>query len=172
MLAGEARGRQILGRRGTADRNRDIGAVFLFELSIGRRDRFGQSRGAGRRIDDLAGCSGGFGQQLHLALVETVKQAVELLQGLRAGEGIAISLRRQGEAVRHLDVAFRQGAIELAQRCRLAAHGRNIAEPNIAEPADAGVHLRALFRFSLHCNRPPAEAAPFWMFRKIAKQYT
>jgi hypothetical protein len=54
VLAGEARGRQILGRRGTADRDRDIGAVFVFELSIGRRDRVGQRRGAGRRIDDLA----------------------------------------------------------------------------------------------------------------------
>jgi hypothetical protein len=149
MLAGETCGRQILSSRGAANRNRDIGAIFLFELAIGRCDRFSQSRCAGRRIDDLACLGGGFAQQIDLAFIEHVKQAMQLIQCLRAGECVAIGLRRQGEAVWHLDVAFRKGAIEFAQGCRLAAHDTNVAEPNIPEPPDVGIR----FRFLPHRNR-------------------
>ena len=161
VLAGEARGRQILRRRGTADRDRDIGAIFLSEPAISRRDRFAKRRRAGRPIDDLACRGGGFAQQLHVGLVEPVDQAVQLIQGLRAGECVAIGLGRQGEAIGHPDVAFRQGAIEFAQRRRLAAHGWYITKPKVPEPADVAIRLRALFWFLLHRNKPAGRSRTF-----------
>ena len=74
MLSGKARRRQVLGRRGTADGDRNVGAVFLFQLFIGLRHLAPQFVAIGRRIDDSAcrGCS--FGEIGNALLVQSREQ--------------------------------------------------------------------------------------------------
>ena len=70
MLTGEARGRQVLGGRRAAHRDRDASAAFPLERVIRSRNLFAQPRLAGRLVDDPAGGRGPLGEERHIVMVE------------------------------------------------------------------------------------------------------
>ena len=57
VLPREARGRQILRRRGAADRDRQLRAVFANQLRVCGSNLSGEILGQGSRIDQLPGTS-------------------------------------------------------------------------------------------------------------------
>ena len=103
MLTGEAGGRKVFGRRGTADRNGNVGAVFLLKLTIRLLDLPAQIVTIRGGIDDRTGPGGAFGQVADAALVQSGEKIAKIVPDSGLRERVAIGFSRQGEAVRHSD---------------------------------------------------------------------
>ena len=135
VLAGKARGRQILRRGGTAHRNGDVGTIFAFEPVIGCGEVLSKAIGAGGSEHDVAGLGGPLGKDVDAGLVDPVEKLMQPVPCPGRRQRIAVGLRREDEAVRYPDAPIRQNRIELAKRCVLSAYCRNVVQPNVAEPA-------------------------------------
>ena len=139
MLAGKAGGRQVFGGRRAAHRDRDPGAAFLFESAIGRGDFRTEMRGAGGLVNQPAGGGGALGEQCDIVVVEAGKKAAQFVLDTGRGERVAVGSGGQREAFGHSDPFGREHRIKLAKRRGLAADFGNVAQPDIAEPADIGL---------------------------------
>ncbi len=137
VLACKARRRQILGGGGAAHGNRNVGAIVVFELSVGLGDLTSEAIGTGSIEDDRAGLGGAAGKLVDAGLIERVEQRMQSVPCAGRGQRVAVGLSGQRKSVRHPDALSRQNRIEFAQRRVLSAHGRDIAQPNIAEPTNA-----------------------------------
>ena len=100
MLTGEACGRQVLGGRRAAHRDRDAGAAFPFERVIGSGDLFAQPGVAGRLVNDLSCGRGPLSEKRHIVMVEIREQSAQLLPGLGFAERVAVGRRSQREPFR------------------------------------------------------------------------
>ena len=146
VLAGKARGGEVLGRGGAAHGNGDVGPIFAFELAIGRGDVLSKAIDAGGSEDDVAGFGRALGKDIDAGLVDAVEKLMQPVPCPSRRQRVAVGLRREGEAVRHPDAPIRQSRIELAKRRVLSAYCRNVVQPNVAEPArvPGGRHSRSL----------------------------
>ena len=99
VLAGEAGGRQVLGRRRTAHGNSDIGAILGLKLAIGIDDGLAQGIGPGGAIDDVTRLFRPFGQGRDVGDVESVQQCVQSGPSICLGECVAIGGGGQGKSV-------------------------------------------------------------------------
>ena len=77
-------------------------------------------------------------------VVETGKEPAELSLDTRLGERVAVGSGGQREAFGHSDSSGREHRIKLAMRRGLAADFGNIAQPDLAEPADIGLFLHRM----------------------------
>src|SRR5512135_29837 len=128
MLAGKTRGWQIFRGGRTAYGDRNIGAVFAFELSIGVSDLAAQPVLVGSCIDYGAGFSGSLGEIRNPLLVDLGKEVSKLIPGSGLRQRITIGCRGQGKAVRNPDALRRKRGIKLAEGSRLASHEGNVFE--------------------------------------------
>ena len=154
VLAGKAGGRQVFGRRRAAHRDRDPGAAFLFESAIGRGDLGTKMRGTGGLVNQPAGGGGALGEQCDIVVVEGGEKATQFVLDTGRGERVAVGSGGQREAFGHSDPLGREHRIKLAKRRGLAADFGNVAQPDIAEPADI-----RLCRHRMHSPRELASWA-------------
>ena len=90
VLAGEARRRQILGGGRTADGDRNVSAILVFERPIGPGNLLSQVLGAGGLEDDLACFSGALCEDIHTCFIEPVQKLMQLVPCSGRGERIAV----------------------------------------------------------------------------------
>ncbi len=108
VLAGEARRRQVLGRRRTADRDRQLNTVFRLHGPPGGTD-FGAKRFAIHGvIDDLSGRLSAPRKLLHIAYIETVQKFAKLRPGVSLRQAVAIGRGRDGKTRRSFDAGAPQ----------------------------------------------------------------
>ena len=135
VLAGEARGRQILGGRGAAHGDGDIGSVLLFERLVGGCDALAHRLRAGGGVDDPAGLGGVLREQREVGDVEVVQQRAQRRPGVGRLQGFVIGLRGQREAVGNADALRTEFVIHLAERGVLSADQRDVVIADALEPA-------------------------------------
>ncbi len=138
VLAGKARGRQILGRGRRAHRDRQILAIGLHELAPGGQDLLARPLGQARRIDDLAAAGAGAGQRLDIGLVEPIQLRMQFSPRIRLGERVAKRLRRDRKAVRLAHAERHELPVHLAERGILAADQRHVGIGDVGKPTDIG----------------------------------
>ncbi|MBP1092614.1 hypothetical protein JOE50_003144 [Bradyrhizobium japonicum] len=80
VLAGKARRRQILRRRGASYGDSDPDPGLAFKMPIGFYDLLAQQRRVHRLVYDLAGLGGLAGELSDLALVDPVQKTVQLVR--------------------------------------------------------------------------------------------
>src|SRR5271169_4450376 len=136
VLSGKAGRRQVFCGRRTAHRNRDTGAAFFFESAIGCSDLGAEMRRTGGLVNQPPSGGGALGEQRHIVMVEAGEETAKLALDTGPSECLAIGSGGQRETPGYSDPLGPEHRIKLAERCVLAADGGNVAQPDIAEPAD------------------------------------
>jgi hypothetical protein len=95
------------------------------ERTVGLSDLRAEMRIASSLVDDMPGGRGALGEESDIVVVETVKKPAQLVPTIGPGERVAVSPRRQGEAVGYPDTLRREHRIELPERRVLAAYRRD-----------------------------------------------
>ena len=109
MLTGEAGGRQVLGGRRAAHRDRDVVAVLGFEFGDKpRATALAQALGAGGGVDDAARLLRALREQRDVGDVEVVEQRMQPRPRIGCRQRIAVGIGREGEAVRHAHAGLHQ----------------------------------------------------------------
>ena len=103
MLTGKAGGRKVFGRRGTADRDSNVGAVFLLKLTIRLLDRPAQIVMVSGGIYDRASSAARLDKVANATLVQSGEKFAKIVPDSGLRERVAIGFSRQGEAVRYSD---------------------------------------------------------------------
>ena len=147
VLAGEARGRQVLRRRGAPHRHgQQFLAVFLPQRRIGLEHlRLGLRRQA-CGVHDLPAGSARPGERSHIGLIEPVELRVQPRPGVAPRQRVPEGIGGHGKAVRHRYAERRELAHHLAQARVLATDQRHVAEREFREPSDVAPlgHLELL----------------------------
>ena len=115
MLPGEARSRQVLGRRRAAHRDCDSSAAFLLERAIGRGHLAAQMSISRRRIDNFAGGLSTLGKKPHIVVIKIAEQPAQLAPGAGCSKCLAIGASSQRETFGHSPAIRSEHRIELAQ---------------------------------------------------------
>ena len=92
VLAGKARGRQILGRRRTAHRDGNVGPILRFELSIGFGDLLSKASVPVASKTIVPRFGGAFGQDIDAGLVDVIEKLMQPLPRSGRRERIAVGL--------------------------------------------------------------------------------
>jgi len=100
VLTRKACSRQVFRRRRAAYGNCHIAAVLLLELLVGASDRLAQLRRSRRCVHDLARPRGTLREECDIGLVDLIECRMQRLPRLRGSQGVAVSLREDGKAVR------------------------------------------------------------------------
>ena len=142
MLPGETGGRQILGGRRAAHRDRDFGTASLLEPAVGVRDLCTECRIAGGVVNETASDGSALGKQRHIMMVEAREQPAKFHLDPSLGQRCAIGPRGQCETFGY---SVAEQRAQFAKRCGLAADRRHILQSDILEPADMvfGSHERS-----------------------------
>ena len=136
VLAGEAGRRQVLGRGGAANCEAHVLAVLLLQALVGGDDLGYEVVRQPGAVDDLPRALAAPRQVGHVVLVEAVECLAQRFQHARGFEHVAICLRGDSEAIRHEHALVRERAVHLPQRSVLAAHQRNVADPDLLKESD------------------------------------
>ena len=135
LLAGEARGGQVLGRRRAAHREAHLLAVLLLQPAVAVEDLALEILGQAGAVDDVARAFGAPGEILHVVGLEVVERLVQRTPGACRLEHVAVGLGRDREAVGHAHALAREVAVHLAERSVLAPHQRDVVDPDLLEEA-------------------------------------
>ena len=98
VLAGEARGRQVLGCRRAAHRDRELRTVLPLQAPVGVHDLLTYGLGQASGIDQFAAARADLRQPARVGLVEAIQELVQLVPGTDGGNRLAESVRGRSEA--------------------------------------------------------------------------
>ena len=136
LLAGEARRRQVLGRRRRPHRQAHLVPVLLLELAVGGDDLVGEVLGQPGAVDDLPGALAAAREVGDVLGVELVDRLVERRKRPGFLQHVAVALGRDGEAVGDADALVGQFLVHLAEGGILATDDGHVLNPDLLEKAD------------------------------------
>ena len=93
-------------------------------------------------LDDVplvGGKNASLGEQRDIVMVETGEEPAQFVFDARCGERVAVGSGGQREAFGYSNPFEREHRIELAERGSFAANFGDVAQPDIAKPADIGL---------------------------------
>jgi hypothetical protein len=97
-------------------------------------------RGAGGLVNQPPGGGGALGEQCDIVVVEAGEKAPQFVLDTGRGERVAIGSSGQREAIGHPDTLRLEHRVELSEGWVFATYLGNVAQPDIAEPADIGLY--------------------------------
>ncbi len=135
LLSGEARSRQVLGRRRRADRHvRLRRSGLLRERRIGRdrfvRDLVGQVRGA----DQLADLRAPVDQALDVAFADAGEELADATVEARRRDEVPVGVRGDRKPVRYAHAERHELPDHLSERCDLAADESDVGKADFGKP--------------------------------------
>ena len=133
VLAGEAGGRQVFGRRGAAHRDGHVSAVLLVEAVIGSEHFVLKRVRKAGGVHDVARLLAPVGQIGDVRRVERIENRVKPVPCACGRQRVTIGRRRHRKPVRHEHALRPKRAIQLAERRILAADDRHVAEAELGE---------------------------------------
>ena len=135
LLAGEARGRQILGGRRAPHGQADLLAVLVLKRAVAIQNLAGQVVGEPGAVDDLPDALGLPRQRGDIGRVEVVEFGVQAVPGARLVQHVAIGRSSDGEPMRNPDTLPGQLLKHLAQRGVLTADQRHVVDAEVLKEA-------------------------------------
>ncbi len=136
LLAGEARGGQVLGGGRASHREARVLPVLLPELPVALEDLAGQVVRQPGAVDDLPGALAAPRQIGHVVGVQIVEGLVKPAPGIRLLQDVTVGIGGGGVSVGHEHALVGQLAVHLAERRVLAAHQRNVVDADLFEETD------------------------------------
>jgi len=140
MLSGEARLREILGRRAGPNRHRHLGTVLPTQYSIGGDHLVLEPWWPRRRLHEPAKLCTGSRDRSDVFTRHGFEDRSHVLPETVGVEQRAIGVGRDGKPVGDADACRAKSAIQRTERGRLAADEGDVSRPQVPEPANVGSH--------------------------------
>src|SRR5208283_3436136 len=136
LLPGEARRRQVLGRRRAPDCQAHVLPVLVLKLVVGVQDLRRKVVGEPGAVDDLPGSLALARERGEVGGVEVVELGVQMVPGAGLIQHVAICLCGGGEPVGNADSLVGELLVHLAQRGVLSPDERHILDADLVEETD------------------------------------